>query len=506
MPDLIELTSSVFASVFPQQGIPEEHVRLTPADRAIAIPSGPVIERLALQSKNKADDALALATCIDELLQDPTVQVRDRDTGALRAVQAGDVAVLCRRNDHCVAVADALTRLGHRASLSRPGLLGTTEGRVAFAALRRFVDPRDRLAGAELLRFVRYPEDPDAWLATQIAVDAEPDPLLLALSQCAREHPTAGPLEALDLCLDVVALPDLCHRWDNTAMRLANLEQLRAHVEQFVAAQAGQRRPVTTRALVEYLAEIRAAGVAQMDASYIDKMIAARRLTKRMTYTGYLRRSLPKTQSSLVLEKIEAPYILVTVGGGGDGEEIIDWVLRAYESDAQLPYPALLVLGPFMSGERQSEFLLRAARLRNVEAITFDARIESLVDRAIGVVSMGGYNTFCEILSFDKRAVVVPRTQPRMEQFLRASKAQELGLVHMLLDDGRRDARDMATALRHLPQQNLPSAVVVPGLLDGRRNVVRLGRKWLTESARRHEVIEQAGSAQPKRSGAKRSP
>ena len=68
------------------------------------------------------------------------------------------------------------------------------------------------------------------------------------------------------------------------------------------------------------------------------------------------------------LQKITEPFILVTTGGGGDGEAIIDWVLRAYESDAQLPYPALLVLGPFMQSERQAEFLARAAKLKNVEA------------------------------------------------------------------------------------------------------------------------------------------
>jgi hypothetical protein len=73
---------------------------------------------------------------------------------------------------------------------------------------------------------------------------------------------------------------------------------------------------------------------------------------------------------------------------------------------------------------------------------------------AIGVVAMGGYNTFCEILSFDKPALIVPRTAPRMEQFIRAVRAQELGLVRMLEDDGTRDARAMATALRHLPQQS----------------------------------------------------
>ena len=47
---------------------------------------------------------------------------------------------------------------------------------------------------------------------------------------------------------------------------------------------------------------------------------------------------------------------------------------------------------------------------------------------------MGGYNTFCEILSFDKRALIVPRTRPRLEQYIRAVEAERLGLVSMLSD------------------------------------------------------------------------
>ena len=198
-----------------------------------------------------------------------------------------------------------------------------------------------------------------------------------------------------------------------------------------------------------------------------------------MTYTGYLSRHLPKAAAKPHLEKITDDYILITAGGGGDGEEIIDWVLKAYESDPQLPHPGLFVLGPFMNGElAQSDFLARASRLDNVEAITFDSHIETLMDDALGIVCMGGYNTFCEILSFDKRAIVVPRTEPRMEQYIRASRAQDLGLVRMLVDDGTRDPKAMATALRGLSHQALPSETVVPGLLDGSGNVVKLARKW----------------------------
>jgi len=216
---------------------------------------------------------------------------------------------------------------------------------------------------------------------------------------------------------------------------------------------------------------------------------------KKVTYTGYLRRSLPQTASSLKLEKIHEPFILVTVGGGGDGQEIIDWVLRAYETDPDLPYPAVLVLGPFMGSEHQGEFQERVARLDRVEALTFDAHPESLFDRALGVVAMGGYNTFCEILSFDKPALIVPRTKPRMEQYIRAIQAEQLGLVRTMRGDGPRDAAAMATVLRSLPHQPRPSDVVVPGLLDGRENVIKLTRQWLARRAPRIHVASSARAA-----------
>lgn len=196
---------------------------------------------------------------------------------------------------------------------------------------------------------------------------------------------------------------------------------------------------------------------------------------QKIIFTGYLKRTVPaQPPVASTYTARWSDYLLVTAGGGGDGDAVFDWVLKAYEADPAMPYPALLVLGPFMQSERQAEFLERAAKLTNVEAITFEARMESLMERAIGVVGMGGYNTFCEILSFDKRALIVPRTVPRLEQYIRASRAQSLGLVAMLEDDDVHDPRTMITALRHLPQQRRPSEVIVPGLLDGLDNVNRL--------------------------------
>jgi predicted glycosyltransferase len=94
---------------------------------------------------------------------------------------------------------------------------------------------------------------------------------------------------------------------------------------------------------------------------------------------------------------------------------------------------------------------------------------------------MGGYNTFCEILSFDKRALIVPRTAPRLEQFIRTQRAAELRLLTMLSEQDGRDPQVMAAALRHLAHQPPPSAIYIPGLLDGMPKVNRLARNWLDQ-------------------------
>jgi len=199
----------------------------------------------------------------------------------------------------------------------------------------------------------------------------------------------------------------------------------------------------------------------------------------KITYTGYLRRD-PSENGTAAMSKpqFDEPYLLVTTGGGGDGESLIDWVLRAYEVDPEIPHPALLVFGPFMAPRRRENFQKRVERLERVKAITFDTHVEDLMRDAAGVVAMGGYNTFCEILSLDKPALIVPRRKPRMEQYIRASRAQQLGLVTMLSDEYVRNARRMARALRELPHQNRPSTVVVPGLLDGLDNIYRMVDVW----------------------------
>src|SRR6476469_3150106 len=186
----------------------------------------------------------------------------------------------------------------------------------------------------------------------------------------------------------------------------------------------------------------------------------------KMVYTGYLRRAVPQRKTSEPPIRRD-PYVLVTVGGGDDGMAVLDWVLSAYEEDAGIPLGAVIVTGPFMAADQQRRFRERAERLRRVEGLTFDAHMEILMEQAVGLVAMAGYNTFCEILSLDKRAILVPRVLPRREQVMRARRAAALELVRTLDPEQSHAPALMTTALRNLCDQPAPSKRGATQMLGG---------------------------------------
>lgn len=203
-------------------------------------------------------------------------------------------------------------------------------------------------------------------------------------------------------------------------------------------------------------------------------------VARKTCFTGYLRRTRPVALPSAGFGDI-GRRLLVTTGGGGDGELLVDWALSAYERDARALPPALFVVGPFLRAEARAAFERRAAAVPSTRMLTFEPRMEHLIADALGVVSMGGYNTFCEILSFDKRALTVPRHVPRLEQTIRAEAAQRLGLARMLRepeDGATGDVAAMIEALKILPDQTPPSRACVPGLLDGLDAVVAQCSSW----------------------------
>ncbi len=190
---------------------------------------------------------------------------------------------------------------------------------------------------------------------------------------------------------------------------------------------------------------------------------------ERTQFVGFLKRHTSSHQ--VRSRKNKGEYLLVTTGGGGDGVELIHSVMAAYEQCDELTHKAMVVLGPYMPSKERQEFLDRGKKIDNMTVIDFDSRLEELISGAKAVVSMGGYNTFCEILSFNKPALIIPRTVPREEQLLRAQRAAELNMVDMLVPEDADNPETMAKALLVLLTRDKPSERGASVTLDGLKNI-----------------------------------
>jgi len=157
---------------------------------------------------------------------------------------------------------------------------------------------------------------------------------------------------------------------------------------------------------------------------------------RRTRYCGYVVRATTPDDVSRIgaeLRLQDRPRVLVSCGGGGDGSVLIETWTRIADRLADDGIESIVLLGPDMPvAERRN---LRA-RLRRpddrVLVLDFHPDLPALLALSTASVSMGGYNTVCEVVSAAKPALIVPRIEPREEQWMRAKALEKLGLVRVL--------------------------------------------------------------------------
>jgi predicted glycosyltransferase len=157
----------------------------------------------------------------------------------------------------------------------------------------------------------------------------------------------------------------------------------------------------------------------------------------KVTFTGYIpRKELPENNRKRIRRQYRIMdddiFVLVTTGGGGDGLELLDNYLAMHEYfPASLPLKTVMITGPFMPKSQRQNIQMRAKR-HGIKAMPFNPRLEELLNAADIVISMGGYNTICEILTQKTPALIIPRETPRQEQLIRATCLKERGLLDFI--------------------------------------------------------------------------
>jgi len=124
--------------------------------------------------------------------------------------------------------------------------------------------------------------------------------------------------------------------------------------------------------------------------------------------------------------------VLCLVGGGHDGRALAETFL-----ESTLPQDAtgVLVTGPLMPWDVRRQIRHEAEGKEQFRVLDFVHDPTPLIDRADRIIAMGGYNTVCEALSFEKHALIVPRVNPEPEQWIRAQHLRDMGLIDVLHPD-----------------------------------------------------------------------
>jgi ATP-dependent exoDNAse (exonuclease V) beta subunit len=266
-PELVAYTNNLFVPAFADTLQPKQ-VSLESARASFTIE--PAVELWRLQGSNKSKRAIALASGISSMMTTGRTVI-DKDSKQPRAASYSDIAILCRTHANLDEIATALAEAKLPIRYKRPGLLGTPEGCLALACLRRLIDPLDTLASAEILSLTNC-ENPETWVAQRMDYLNDPDSKshqwledetegpIAALKEQRSRLPYLTPVETLRAALDAGNVRESVYRWGPTEQRsqhrLNNLAALLDHAEEYMNQCSAQNQPATGAGLVLWLYQL----------------------------------------------------------------------------------------------------------------------------------------------------------------------------------------------------------------------------------------------------------
>lgn len=163
------------------------------------------------------------------------------------------------------------------------------------------------------------------------------------------------------------------------------------------------------------------------------------------------------------------PFLLMMGGGGHDAFPVAEAFLDAApELCRKLHMGALVVTGPNMESEQRDALVAKSTPMARVETCMEEP--ELLIQKAAAVVTLGGYNSLCEVLLARKKALVVPRAGPSAEQRTRSQAFSERGLIRVLDSSDATPERLTQELLHLVDDDDLPNESRVPPLDGAQRS------------------------------------
>ena len=189
------------------------------------------------------------------------------------------------------------------------------------------------------------------------------------------------------------------------------------------------------------------------------------RARAKTAYAGYLRGPRAPRPAAAVraqLGALERTLIVVTVGGGADGANVLDAYLAALRNGLLPGVVSFIITGPLLERAELERVSAAAAALTNVTTTPFTPDLIDYLNAADGVVMMGGYSTSVDVIGLGKPSVTVPRVKPWEEQLHRAQRFARLGLTRLIHPHELTPER-LARELRATLATPTPSATIDMG-------------------------------------------
>jgi predicted glycosyltransferase len=149
-------------------------------------------------------------------------------------------------------------------------------------------------------------------------------------------------------------------------------------------------------------------------------------------YTGFVSQAVPQPlEAPSGRQAPDQPMILVSIGGGRVGYELVKCALQASTHlRTSLPHRMMILTGPYMPEEQYQQLQQSAETQEQVAILRYTPDFLSYLQEASLSVSMAGYNTCMNLIATGTRALVVPFTGGgNTEQTIRAEKLARLGVV-----------------------------------------------------------------------------